>query len=237
MVFKEPRKKRYFIAFFVVFLLILSGSGVQGESKQTPYTDYLSHAESEFGFSGSALVVKDDSILVSDGYGLANREMSVQNILDTKFLLCSVTKPFTATAIMQLVERGSLSLDDPITRYLTSYTDSSIDNITVYHLLTQTSGIPEYLSLVDSNRTFSNPVSVDQVISKFMKAPLEFEPGSKWQYSNSNYYLLGKIIELVSGLSYGEYMNKNVFEPLEMNNSGFPNRYLNDQPIVAQDCA
>lgn len=233
MLFKESIMKNRIIAFLAVALLSWAGSEAQGELYQNQYSDYLSRAESQLGFSGSVLVVKNDSILVAYGYGLANRETFVQNTPDTKFLLCSATKPFTATAVMQLAERELLSLDDPITKYLTGYTDSTANSITVYHLLTQTSGIPDYLSLIDSNQSFSEPVSVDHVTSRIIKAPREFEPGLKWQYSNSNYYLLGKIIELASGLSYGEYMEKNIFAPLEMNNSGFPDSYLNDLPESA----
>ena len=177
--------------------------------------------------------MKDDSILLAEGYGLANRELSIPNTADTKFLLCSVTKQFTATAIMQLAERGSLDLDDPITKYISRYAGSSADRITIYNLLTQTSGIVDYLSLTDSNETFSRFMPTEQVVSMFMDAPLEFEPGSKWQYSNSNYYLLGKIIETVSGMTYGGFLEMNIFRPLEMNNSGLPVQYLNDLPKAA----
>jgi CubicO group peptidase (beta-lactamase class C family) len=217
----------------VVLLSSLASAGDQRGTIQNPLSDYLLHAESELGFSGSVLVTKDSVILVAEGYGLANKEASRPNKSDTKFLLCSVSKPLTATAIMQLIERGELTLDDPISKYVPQYLGSSADSITVYNLLTQTSGIPDYLSLVDSDETFGQPVPTDQVVSMFMSSPIEFEPGSKWQYSNSNYYLLGKIIEVVSGLNYGEYMDENFFKPLEMNNSGFPKRYLNDLPESA----
>jgi CubicO group peptidase (beta-lactamase class C family) len=233
MSFKKIRQKSPNTVLLIAIYLILISSITQGESKQNTYNDYLLHAESELGFSGSVLVTKDNSILVSEGYGLANRKTSNSNSADTKFLLCSVSKPLTATAIMQLVERGSLALDDPITKYVSGNAGSSAGNITVYNLLTQTSGIPEYLSLVDSDESFSQPIPTDQVVSMIMNAAFEFEPGLKWQYSNSNYYLLGRIIEAVSGLNYGEYMDKNIFTPLEMNNSGFPNQYLNDLPESA----
>jgi CubicO group peptidase (beta-lactamase class C family) len=225
---KKLRQTSWLPAILVILCLIQTCPGVRGEDKQQQFTDYLMHAENELGFSGSILIIKDGSILLAKGYGLANREMSTPNTAETKFLLCSITKPLTAIAIMQLVDRGELGLDDPITKFLPRLAGSLADNITVYNLLTQTSGIVDYLSLVDSSETFVNPVLIDQVISMFMEAPLEFEPGTKWQYSNSNYYLLGKIIEIVSGIAYDEYMHENVFKPHGMKNSGFAKRYLND---------
>jgi len=216
----------------IPFLLLISPP-TYGQTLSGQHHDYLLQAECEIGFSGSVLVMKDDSILLAEGYGLANREQSIPNTANTKFLLCSVTKQFTATAIMQLAERGLLALNDPITKYIPADAGSSADKITIYNLLTQTSGMADYLSLVDSKETFNRPVPTAEVTSKFLNTPLEFEPGSQWQYSNSNYYLLGKIIETVSGMTYGEFLEMNIFEPLEMRNSGFPDRYLNDLPMAA----
>jgi D-alanyl-D-alanine carboxypeptidase len=234
MIAKQLRKTNAIAATLIAFLLTVGGSGVQAEIGENRYRDYLLNAQRELGFNGSVLVMQDDSVLVMEGFGLADRKTATANTADTRFLLCSVTKQFTATAILQLAERGLLSLDDPISSSVSGFADSSATRITLYNLLTQTSGIVDYLSLVDSTESFDSPVPVERVISMFMEAPLGFAPGSTWQYSNSNYYLLGKIIEVVSGMSYGTYMNRNIFEPLEMGSSGFPDGYLSDVPAMAK---
>ena len=234
MIAKQLPKTNAIAATVIAFLLTMGCSGVQAGIGGNQYREYLLQAEREIGFSGSVLVMKDDSVLVMEGFGLADRETATPNTPDTRFLLCSVTKQFTATAILQLAERGLLSLDDPISKYMSHYADSASGRITIYNLLTQTSGIVDYMSLVDSTESFGRPVPVELVISMFMEAPLEFAPGSTWQYSNSNYYLLGKIIEVVSGMSYGAYIDRSIFEPLEMGSSGFPDGYLSDVATMAK---
>jgi CubicO group peptidase (beta-lactamase class C family) len=168
--------------------------------------------------SGAVLIAKNGNILLSKGYGPANREYDIPNTPETKFRLGSMTKQFTAAAIMLLQERGLLNVDDTLTKYYPDYPDGG--KITVHHLLTHTSGIPNYNNMPDYEEKHVQPYGISQVIDWFKGKPLQFEPGSQFAYSNSGYVLLAGIIEKVSGISYAEFLQRNIFEPLGMANSG-----------------
>ena len=159
-------------------------------------------------------------MILKKGYGYANFEWKIPNTPDTKFRLASVTKQFTAMLIMQLVERGKISLDDPVVTYLPQYPKPQGEKVTIRHLLTHTSGIHNYTFGLGTKEK-REIVSTEQLISKFSDKPLEFEPGSKYNYSNSGYVLLGAILEAVTGKRYEELIEENIFRPLGMLNSGY----------------
>lgn len=174
-------------------------------------------------FSGAILVAKDGQPLYRKAFGFANREWSIPNTLDTRFRIGSVTKQFTAAAILQLVERGQLKLDDPISNYYTS-APSSWQKITIHHLLTHTSGIPDYVALPD----FPSKLSMadrtpEEVIQLIQNEPTEFEPGTQFAYNNTGYVLLGYVIQKVTGKTYEQYFKENIFGPLGMRDTGYDN--------------
>ena len=182
--------------------------------------EYLS-AETRAGrFSGAALIARDGKVLFSRGYGFANAEHEVPNTPQTKFRLGSVTKQFTAMAIMILQERGKLSTQDPVAKYVPDCPDAWRD-ITLHHVLTYTAGIPNLTTFPDYRQTMMLPSSIASTVARFKNRPLEFKPGERFQYSNSGYILLGYIIELVSGGSYEDFLRRNIFEPLKMADSGY----------------
>ncbi|MDA3952336.1 MAG: serine hydrolase [Bacteroidales bacterium] len=171
-------------------------------------------------FSGSILIAKNDQIIVTKGYGFANYGFEIKNNPEIKFRIASLTKGFTAVAILQLEENSLLSVDDKLQKYIPDYPQG--DEITIKHLLTHTSGIPNHTEFEDFNkerRVFG--YNILETIETFKNKPFEFIPGEKFKYSNSNYILLGFIIEQVSRMSYDEYVKQNIFEPLKMNSSGF----------------
>lgn len=170
------------------------------------------------GFSGSVLVAKDNEILLVSGYGMADYEKAIENKPQTVFLIGSITKQFTATAIMMLQEKGLLNVEDTIDKYIPDYPNGN--KIKIYNLLNHTSGIPEYLDFVGPLEIEKNYTPKD-LIKLFQNKPLIFDTGTGFQYSNSNYILLGYIIEKLSGMKYEEYLRVNIFEPLDMNNTGF----------------
>jgi CubicO group peptidase (beta-lactamase class C family) len=170
------------------------------------------------GFSGAVLIAKGGKIVLSNGYGMANYELDIPNTPQTKFHIASISKTFTATAIMMLEEREKLSTHDSILKFIPDY--PSGDKITIHHLLTHTSGIPNVNDFPDYEEKSRFPHTLEEIISWFKDKPLEFKPGEKYSYSNSNYNLLAFIIEKVSGKSYGEFMKENIFEPLGMTNTG-----------------
>jgi CubicO group peptidase (beta-lactamase class C family) len=172
-------------------------------------------------FSGAVLVAKDGKPLLREAYGKANYELDVPNAADMKFRLGSITKQFTAMAVLILAEQGKLAVDDPISKHLENAPEAW-EKITIRHLLTHTSGVPSYTGFPQMMmRTVRMPATLDEVIATFQDKPLEFEPGEKFTYSNSGYILLGKIIERASGHDYETFLKRNVFEPLEMNDTGY----------------
>ncbi|MBQ4898782.1 beta-lactamase family protein [Paenibacillus sp. Marseille-P2973] len=182
-------------------------------------SDIIDAYLSKLNFNGSVLLAKNGKVLVRQGYGMANWDKELPNGPTTIFRIGSVTKQFTALAIMQLQEQGKLNVNDPVHTYLPDYPHS--DQITIHHLLTHTSGIPNLTEFPNYLETMGQPVTVEQNLSIFKNEPLEFEPGSEFRYSNSGYILLGAIIEQVSKQTYEDYVSEHIFKPLGMNDSGF----------------
>jgi CubicO group peptidase (beta-lactamase class C family) len=173
-------------------------------------------------FNGSILVAADGQVIYKGGFGLANMEWDIANKANTKHRLGSVTKQFTAMLIMQQVEEGNLKLDVPITTYLPDYPKENGNKITLHHLLTHSSGIPNYTSFPGFFKNDSrNPYTPEEFVHVFADSTLDFEPGEKFSYSNSGYFLLGAILEEVTGNTYEELLHKGIFEPLGMEDTGF----------------
>jgi len=173
-------------------------------------------------FSGTVSIAQGARPPIVRSYGFANHEHQVRNTPATKFRIGSVTKQFTAVAILQLQEEGLLDLQVPISTYLPDYPEG--DRITIHHLLTHTAGISEYLNpevFPDLLEWMRQSSTLSQLVDRFKVLPLEFEPGEKFSYSNSGYVLLTQIIEAVSGQPYADYLQTNVFAPLAMNNTGY----------------
>lgn len=173
-------------------------------------------------FNGSVLVADKGKIIYEKGFGMANMEWSIPNQPDTKFRIGSVTKQFTATLILQLVEEGKIKLDGKLSDYLPDYRKDTGERITIHQLLNHTSGIPSYTSNPEFFPKYSRDnYAVTDFVKKFASGDLEFEPGSKFSYNNSAYTILGAIIEKVTGKSYETVLSERIFKPLGMTNSGY----------------
>jgi CubicO group peptidase (beta-lactamase class C family) len=173
-------------------------------------------------FNGAVLVAENGTIIFKQGYGLADFEWKIPNTADTKFRLGSITKQFTATLVMQLVEEGKLSLDTSLASALPYYRKDTGGRITIPHLLNHTSGIPSYTSLPNFGRDISrDPYGVREFVEKFCSGDLEFDPGTKFRYNNSGYFILGAIIEESTGKPYEQVLRERILEPLGMHASGF----------------
>jgi len=160
-------------------------------------------------------VVRDGKLTKAKGYGLADVELKVPVTKRSVFQWASITKQFTATAIMLLAQDGKLKLDDPISRYYAK-APAAWSNVTVRHLLTHTSGIKGYTELPNFFATVRKDYGPEEVVGLVTDLPLDFSPGEKWAYSNTGYFLLGLIIEKASGQSYGEFLVARLFRPLGM---------------------
>jgi CubicO group peptidase (beta-lactamase class C family) len=213
--------------FFVLFLLLACYS--HAVLAQAPSNDeivakaneYMAVAEKIDKFSGTILVARDGKPIISKGYGMANYEWDIPNTPQTVFRLASVTKQFTSAAIMLLQERGKISTADSVCKYV-SDCPAAWEPITIKHLLTHTSGIPSYTSFqgwMDKKSTL--PITPAELLAEYKAKPLESAPGEKYNYNNSAYHLLGLIIEKVSGRSYPDFLQENIFTPLGMRQSGY----------------
>jgi CubicO group peptidase (beta-lactamase class C family) len=181
--------------------------------------DALAQAYAAQGkFSGAVLVARKGEVLLKKGYGLANREHDVSNTPQTIFRIGSMTKPFTAIAIMQSVEAGQLSLDDTVSKFLPDFPNGG--RITVHHLLSNRSGIRDYILMPEYNDIKKQRVTTEQVIALFRDEPLLFEPGTEFGYSNGNWVLVGYMLEQLTGKSYEAVIRERIFQPLGMTNSG-----------------
>ena len=158
-------------------------------------------------FMGSVLVAQNGKVLLSKGYGYANLEWEVPNSPTAKFRLGSLTKQFTAVAILLLEEKGLLQVIDAINKYLPDAPVTWHD-ITIFNLLTHTHGIPNYTGLPEYASITTIKKTPAELIALFRDKPLDFEPGSKYEYNNSGYILLGSIIEKLSGQSYEDFPDK-----------------------------
>lgn len=169
-------------------------------------------------FNGAVLIAYRSKILWAKGYGMADFELDVPNLTQTKFRIASITKTITAVAIMQLIEKGILKLDDPLNKFIPDYPHG--EQITIFHLLTHTSGICNFELDTDFYDVEHAPSFSEKLIDLFKYEPLQFIPGKTYSYSVSGYFLLGYIIEKATGLSYEDYLEKHIFEPLHMKSTG-----------------
>lgn len=171
------------------------------------------HIRQYQSFSGTVLVAQRSSILFRKAYGCANYEFEVLNELATRFPIASNTKLFTAVAIMLLQEKGMLGVHDPVEKYVPGF----LKTVTIHHLLTHTSGVPNYYKCWDS---ICRCKDLTQMMDTIKTWPLEFEPGSRYCYSNTGYLILAHIIETISGATYETFLQEQIFNPLGMYSTG-----------------
>ncbi len=180
---------------------------------------YLSRMVQAGRFQGSVLVARNGTILLSKGYGWANRAQQVPNTSQTRFRLASVSKQFTAMAIMHLQAQGKLSVHDSICDYLANC-PAHWRPITIHHLLTHTSGLPNYTDFPSFGATRTVQTTPGELVARFRQRRLLSQPGKVFQYENSDYVVLALLIEQVSGQSYADLLRDVIFAPLGMNASG-----------------
>jgi len=196
------------------------------KQKQARLESYVASYYNQGTFNGVVMVAEKGKPILSKGYGYANVEWQVPNTPQTKFLLASISKTFTATMVMKLVDQGKLSLDSKLSDVLKWYRPDVGNKVTIRHLLNHTSGIPNYFGLKrqtvdDIMKDFGNgPINKTEFAKKYCMRDLDYEPGTKWMYNNSAYFLLGLIVEEVNGTSYEKALQDLVLIPLGMSNSG-----------------
>ena len=180
---------------------------------------YVQRLSKRGTFSGSILIAKNQQVLYKTAHGLASRRYNIENDIQTKFNLGSMNKMFTSVGILQLVEAGKLSLNEPLTKYVkrSHFGKGNFDKITIRHLLTHTSGIGYIPGEISANKDIRQ---LDDSIPQLKKAQLNSEPGTSYRYSNTGMHLLGMVIEKISGENYYHYIDRHIYQPANMNNSG-----------------
>ncbi|NLY46469.1 MAG: serine hydrolase [Tissierella sp.] len=180
---------------------------------------YMDALEKNTGFYGSVLVAKDDNLLLSDGYGYADIGQLTTNKSQTKFAIGSVTKQFVAMSIMQLREQGLINVEDKVSKFFPEIKNG--DLITIHNLLDHSSGLMNFTELPEFFMNFEGFETPTDVLELIKDKDLMYHPGEGFSYSNTNYLILGLIVEEISDMSYEEYINKNILEPLNMDDTGF----------------
>ncbi|MFD1095571.1 serine hydrolase [Salegentibacter chungangensis] len=208
------------IAGFLLFLMSFSALYAQSKAEKI---EKLMQTYHKYGqFNGSVLVAENGKVIYKDGLGMANMEWDIPNTANTKHRLGSITKQFTASLIMLLAEEGKLDQQKPVSTYLPDYPKPMGDEITIHHLLTHTSGIPNYTSFPGFFEEKSrDPYKPEEFVETFADSSLQFTPGEKFAYSNSGYFLLGYIIEKVTGKPYEEVLQEKILTPLGMKDTGY----------------
>ncbi|MCB2309089.1 beta-lactamase family protein [Clostridium estertheticum] len=215
------------IVLLFIFMILLIGcvsdtsplmkrAKIDNNDIQSEMSKYIDDYSPKDKFSGTVIVAKDNEIILDEGYGMADYNNKIMNKSKTVFDIASITKQFTATAILMLQEKNLLSVQDTVDKYIPDYPEGK--KIKIYNLLSQTSGIIDYSQPSEKGKLTYTPL---EIIELFKNEPRKFETGTKYEYSSSNYILLGYIIEKVSGMKYEQYLEKNIFKPLKLNSTGF----------------
>ena len=207
----------------IIILMLCCGlfitANAQQEKNLTADFDKVINEELALNGAGATVLVsRRGEIIYDKSFGLANVELNVPMRTENVFRIGSITKQFTAIAILQLMEQAKLNLQDEITQFIPNYPMQGA-KITIEHLLTHTSGIRDYASLRDTVQRGKIDFTPEAMIDYFKNQPMRFQPGARYEYSNSNYFLLGYIIEKITGNTYQHYLVKNLFEPLDMHDS------------------
>lgn len=214
--------KKYILIYtgvlYLINLLFTDFTGAQ--SKSQLIDDYLQKVYNNNQLSGAVLVADSGKIIYANAFGFADLEWKIPNTTDTKFRIASITKQFTAFLVLQMVEEGILNLKDSITKYIHWYPPEKGNKISIHHLLSHTSGLPHYEAFPDffpekSRRKYSH----EQFVRMISETNLISDPGTKFSYSSFGYYILGYILELLTGKSYGELLNEKILAPLGLNNT------------------
>jgi D-alanyl-D-alanine carboxypeptidase len=213
----------------IALLLLFTLTGALAARQNTPpdaatlakrIDEYVTAHVKVNDFSGTVLLAKDGKPLFVKGYGYANREWQIPNAPHTKFRIGSITKQFTSMLIMQLREQGKLKLEDSVCLYVARCPDTW-KPVTIHHLLTHTSGIPTYTGLPAWRAKNMVPHTTEQVMDYVRDLPLQWTPGERYAYNNSGYYLLGMVIEKVTGRKYDAALTDMILAPLDLTDTGY----------------
>jgi CubicO group peptidase (beta-lactamase class C family) len=224
---KKNRNSSFTAAFLAILFVLVSFQAQSiAQDKAAQMDEFVKLWYKTGTFNGTVLVAEKGKVIFKKGYGFANMEWNIPHKPDTKFRIGSITKQFTSMLIMQLVEKGKIDLQGKLSDYLPYYSKDIGDKVTIHHLLTHSSGIPSYTrNMGRLEEIHQDPYPVDKFVKEYCSDELEFEPGSKYVYNNSGYFILGAIIEEVTGKPYADVLQEKILDPVEMKDTGY------DRPV------
>ena len=222
----DEKPMRLIVSFLILTLLVvpMPCSARHVDAKLASRIDRIMQSRAAAGeFSGSVLVARQGHVIYERGFGMANREWNFPNDVKTKFEIGSMTKQFTAMLVLQFVNEGKVQLDRHLSDYLPFYRKDTGSRVTIAELLSHTSGIPNFTDFPGFLSGSASRVhhSVSEFVQDFCSGDLRFEPGTEFEYSNSGYFLLGAVLEQVSGTTYEQLLRDRIFQPLGMHDSGY----------------
>jgi len=211
----------------IAIMYLKSNTIVYAQNLDFKIDSLLSTVFKENGPGTAFLVAKNGKPIYRKAFGKANLELNVDMQPNNVFQIGSMTKQFTAMSVLMLMEEGKLKLDDDITLFIPDYPTGG-KSLTIHHLLTHTSGVKDYTRMKSIMDIAKKDLSPKELVEFFMNEPMQFSPGEKFEYNNSGYVLLGYIVELVSGETYEDFVEKRIFQKIGMNDS----RYANDREVI-----
>ncbi len=201
-----------------VLILFINQRFCNGQNLDVIIDSLMNFMHNKYYFDGVVLASENDNIIYEKSFGYANREWQISNTPDTKFRLGSISKQFTAYLIIKLLENKVLDLDAPIGKYVTIFNTIDKEPVTIRNLLTHTSGLFDYTSMKEFAPQIIYPH--DSILGMISSYPLDFKPGSQYEYSNSNFFVLGCIVENVTGRKFEDILNDKILNPAGMTNTG-----------------
>ncbi len=222
---RTPRSRLLALLALIPLALTLRPSATAAgpeQAKAAAIGAFVSAYQEAQTFNGAVLVAERGQVVFKKGFGSANREWNIPNAADTKFRIGSMTKAFTSMLIMQLVQEKKIDLQARLSAYLPFYRKEVGDKVTIHHLLTHTSGIPSYTDdMKRMEEAVQDPYPPAEFVAKYCSGDLQFEPGTRFRYDNSGYFILGAVIEAVTGKPYVEVLKERILVPLGMKDSGY----------------
>lgn len=223
----KPQNLKFLFPALTILLLTIS-IGVYAQDSTLKIDSLLEAKYPENAPGANFLIAKKGKVMYKKAFGQANLELNIPMTTEHVFQIGSMTKQFTAIAVLMLVEEGKISLDDEITQFIPDYPTRGY-SITIHHLLTHTSGIKSFTSMKGLKSIAQKELSPSELIDFFKNEDFDFAPGEKFKYNNSGYVILGSIIEITSGQSYADFIEEHIFKKLGMASS----QYASHRKVVA----
>ncbi len=202
----------------ILILLLIFSCSAYSQELSSEISTYATSYQKTGDFSGCILISKADEAIYQECFGMANQDRAIKNKLETQFMIGSISKQFTSAAILLLEEQGLLQTTELLSKFLD--TSGQTATITLEHLMTHTSGVPDIYQIPEFKSLSSKSLTLKELSYRLLKLPLEFEPGTQYQYSNGGYALLALVVEQVSGKDFGDFVTEHIAIPLKMNYTG-----------------